>query len=197
MMKKILILFSFCVFGFVVYYTTHNQNTPTPVQARNTIKVQKKNGKATFSHPKQIDMVEHKIIPKESSRAPASKLPMRGGRFIEGAGASKYVSPTEELEFINKVNPKWKELLGRKLTRFLPEGTEVIVKKEKSLIYINKGKGQYREQVLVSYKLADGRTSSHRAMVDSSSGKVLFNFNRQQNEYFRGRPGGFTHPLAQ
>ncbi|MCO4755004.1 MAG: hypothetical protein KC478_11025 [Bacteriovoracaceae bacterium] len=196
MIKKIFILFSFLAFGFVVYYTTHTEKKPSPVQTRNVIKVKKKEGKTTFSHPKQVDMVEHKIVPRNVTRSPASKLPMRGGRFIEGASANKYVSPTEELEFTNKVNPKWKELLGEKLTRFLPEGTEVIVKKEKGLIYINKGKGQYREQVLVSYKLADGRTSSHRAMVDSSTGKVLFNFNRQQNEYFRGRPGGFTHPLA-
>lgn len=198
MLKKIALLFSFIAFGFFIYTRGHQEEKPTQVKT-GWEKYQKVKKKVSSTPAKKEDLEKH-LLPvtsrKPASKAP-SKRPMRSGRYLEGQNSRKFINPTESLKFKNKVDSNWKKNLGHNLTRFQPEGTEVLIKKERGLIFLKKNLGEYREQVLISYKLPNGKKSSYRAMIDSESGKIIYTYDRTINENYRKKPAGLSHPLAQ
>ena len=199
MLKRFLILFSFFALAVTYYFVRQDKTQHNADIQRGWKKYSKKNNKTTFSHGKTIDLEQHKVpvVVRKPASMTRNKSPMRSGRYLEGQNAKKYTSPTEALSFKNLINPKWKDTLGHNLTRFQPEGTEVLIKKERGLIFVKENIGHYREQVLISYKLVDGRKSSYRAMIDSSNGKIIYTYDRTINEDFRRKPAGLSHPLAQ
>lgn len=202
MLRKIVFLFTLCIFAFGAWtiYESSKERAEVAKESKGWDKFEKKNNKTSFTHAKTLDLEAHKVPKATLKRTPAAQnsfAPMREGRHLEGERSSKFSNPTEALKMQNRVSKDWKQKLGHNLTRFQDEGTEVLIKREKGLIFVNQGYGQYREQVLISYKMADGRRSSYRAMIDSSNGKIIYTFNRQIDENFRRRPTGLSHPLAQ
>lgn len=200
MLKRTTLFICFIAFAFFVY----KQKTNSPAQVKTGWEKFEKTKKSFNAAPAKIsDLENHKVIAKK--RTPASvpsmsmktKRNMRSGRYLEGRDVKKYTNPTEPLTFKNKVRADWKKKLGHNLVRFQPEGTEVLVKKESSIIYVKNSIAEYREKVLVSYKLPNGKNTSYRAIVNSDDGRVIYKFDRTINEDFRNRPAGLTHPLAQ
>jgi hypothetical protein len=100
------------------------------------------------------------------------------GDFING----DYQNEDIELEMINKINPEWKEILGHDLLRFQQEETKVMIKEEYSVIKVQNGKGQYLEQVSITYLLKNGNLSSYKALIDSETGFVTETWDRTLNE---------------
>lgn len=199
MLKKLALFFSFCALAMVFYSTSKD---PVPFTKEKSIakgwkKYKVSGSKITSSPVITGDLIKDKLI---QSRAPASKpqrsLPMRNGRFLDGEGARDYNDMNLPLTYKNKVSPDWKKKLGHSLTRFQKEGTEVLIQKERPVLFIKQGVAEFREQVSINFKLPDGSKSSYRAMVDSSNGKILFTYDRTKMEYFRNKPTGMTHPLA-
>jgi hypothetical protein len=179
------------------YSSSPNKQSESKKVAKGWKKYQKLKNKTVASPIKKEELVKEKLVQK---RAPASVkprlLPTRNGRFLDGKNARDYSNMAVPLKYKNKVSPDWQERLGHSLTRFHDEGTEVLIQKERPIIYINQGIGQFREQVSINFKLPDGTKSSYRAMVDSSNGKILYTYDRTKIEYFRNKPTGLTHPLA-
>lgn len=99
-------------------------------------------------------------------------------RQVIGPHANNFLAKKYDLDFKNFVNPKWKEILGEELLRFQDEGTKVLVKAEKALLRVEKSVGLYMEQVLITYLLPSGEQSSFRALVDSSSGRIIRTWDR-------------------
>ncbi len=86
----------------------------------------------------------------------------------------------DRLTIINRVNPKWRELLANNLLRYQPEDSKVIITNEHSVLkLIEKNRAQNLEHVLINYILANGRTSSFEGYADSESGELLKTWNRE------------------
>jgi hypothetical protein len=198
MLKKLAILCSLCALGMIfnLSFKTMPIHEKSKV-AKGWKKYSKVNNKITSSIVIKKDLEKEKLVQK---RAPSSiskrKLPMRNGRFLDGINAKSFTDMTISLKYKNKVDPNWQEKLGHGLTQIHKEGTEVLILKERPVLYIKKGVAEYREQVSINFKLADGGKSSYRAMVDSSTGRIIYTYDRTKMEYFRNKPTGMTHPLA-
>ncbi len=198
MLKKIALFFSFIALATVFYYSLDKtKRSESKKIAKGWKKYQKVKDKTVATTIKKEELVKDKLVQK---RAPASVrsriLPMRNGRFLDGAKAKDYSNMAVPLKYKNKVSPDWQKRLGHSLARFQDEGTEVLIQKERPILYINKGVAEYREQVSINFKLPNGTKSSYRAMVDSSNGRILYTYDRTKIEYFRNKPTGMTHPLA-
>lgn len=99
-----------------------------------------------------------------------------------------------ELEMVNKISPDWKETLGNDLLRFQLDDTKVMVKEEYPVIKIQNGKGQYLEQVVVTYLFKNGNYSSFHALVDSDTGFVTETWDKTVNEKVKPERAGLTLP---
>ncbi len=99
-----------------------------------------------------------------------------------------------DLEMVNKVNPNWKEILGNDLLRFQQEDTKVMIKEEFPMIKIQNGKGQYLEQVIITYAFKNGNFSSFHALVDSDSGFVTETWDKTVNEKIKPNRAELTLP---
>lgn len=107
----------------------------------------------------------------------------RDNRVLIGDIQKKdYQNEQTELEMINKPNTNWKEILGNDLLRFQNEETKVLIKEEFPVIKIQFGKGQYLEQVMVSFLFKNGNMSSYRALVDSDTGSIVETWDKTINE---------------
>lgn len=102
--------------------------------------------------------------------------------LIGGNEIKNYQDEKLGLEMINTPNKNWKEFLGNELIRFQNEETKVMIKKEHSIIKIQNTKGQYLEQVMITYLLKNGRFNSFRALIDSETGSVLETWDKTIHE---------------
>ena len=189
--------FIFCLSALALFLYSRGTRKNNPDTQRGWKKFTKNKTGLKVGKVKKSDLVVHKL-PIEK-RTPASvktsRYPKRDGRYLQGKDARTFENPNAPLHFKNRVGANWKENLGNNLTRFHPEGTEVLIKKEKGIIHLYKGIAHYREQVLISYKKIDGSKSSYRAIVDSSNGKIIYTYDRTIIENFRrGASAGLTHP---
>ncbi len=132
---------------------------------------------------KKVEVLEKQNTEKEKLLLTNYKL--RENRILIGDNAEKYSSNLEKLPMINSQNPNWKTLLGNDLLRFQREDTKVIIKEELPIIKVIDGKGQYLEQVIITYLLKNGDRNSYRAMVDSESGLVLETWDRTIHEKYK------------
>lgn len=191
MLRKILLITSFC--SLAIFFYLKETKHKTLGEERGWEKFTKSSSGVKAEKVKKSDLNDHKL--PTSKRAPANvrsnKSSKRDGRYLQG----ELINPSDPLIFKNRVSAYWKKNLGHNLTRFHPEGTEVLIKKEKAIIHLYQGLAQYREQVLISYKSVDGSKSSYRALIDSSNGKIIFTYDRTIVENFRrGASQGLTHP---
>lgn len=108
---------------------------------------------------------------------------------------SNYQNDQVELTMINSLSTDWKETLGNDLIRFHNEDTKVMIKEEFPVIRIQNGKGQYLEQVVITYLFANGNYSSYRALIDSESGFVLETWDKTIHENYRSKRAGISLPL--
>lgn len=129
------------------------------------------------------------MLPKDRT------YPVREGRLLIGdLNKGDYQNEEAELEMVNKINPDWKNILGNDLLRFQEEETKVMIKEEFPVIKIQNGKGQYLEQVLVTYIFKNGNYSSYRALVDSDSGVVTETWDRTVHEKVKTERAEITLP---
>lgn len=181
-MNKKILAFSFLIFlGVIVYSLYHKQ----AMEDRDSWETFHKKEKTVQSRPTtQLELQEINIpetTHHKKTNIKIKQLPTRYGRGLIGPAASKLSSSSTNLKLINKFNPDWKSLLGKRLLRFQREGTKVFVKKENSLIKLTpSGKGQYIEHVLVTYLLYDGKQSSFNAYVNSQDGQLIETWNRNK-----------------
>lgn len=108
---------------------------------------------------------------------------------------NNYQDLSVELEMINKQSTNWKEILGNDLVRFQKENTKVLIKEEFPVIKVQNGKGQFLEQVIITYLSNNGNLSSYRALVDSESGSITETWDKTIHEKARDERAGFTLPL--
>lgn len=113
---------------------------------------------------------------------------LREDRILTGENVEKYKDESIELNMLNRVNPEWKELLGNELLRFQKDDTKIIIKDELHLIKILDGKGQYLEQVVVTYFLKNGDQNSFRALINSETGTIIDTWDRTIHERLKRRP---------
>jgi hypothetical protein len=120
---------------------------------------------------------------------------LREDRILLGdIDKNDYQDEKTELEMINKVSSDWKETLGNDLLRFQREDTKVLIKEEFPIIRVQNGKGQYVEQVIVTYVFKNGNLSSFRALVDSDTGFVIDTWDKMLNEKVNSDGAGITLP---
>jgi hypothetical protein len=120
---------------------------------------------------------------------------LREDRILLGdIDKNDYQDEKTELEMINKVSSDWKETLGNDLLRFQREDTKVLIKEEFPIIRVQNGKGQYVEQVIVTYVFKNGNLSSFRALVDSDTGFVIDTWDKILNEKVKSDGAGITLP---
>lgn len=105
-----------------------------------------------------------------------------------------YQDEKVQLEMLNKISSDWKEILGNDLIRFQSEFTKVMIKEELPVIKIQNGKGQYLEQVIVTYIFQNGNISSYRALVDSESGSILETWDKSVHEKSFQKRAGLSLP---
>lgn len=108
---------------------------------------------------------------------------------------NNYQDLSVELEMINKQSSNWKEILGNDLVRFQKENTKVLIKEEFPVIKVQNGKGQFLEQVIITYLSNNGNLSSYRALVDSESGSITETWDKTIHEKAHEERAGFTLPL--
>jgi hypothetical protein len=122
---------------------------------------------------------------KEKEKLLLMNYKLKENRILIGDDADKYASSFKKLTMINTENPNWKTLLGNDLLRFQREDTKVIIKEELPIIKVMDGKGQYLEQVIITYLLNNGDRNSFRALVDSETGLVLETWDRTIHEKYK------------
>lgn len=156
---------------------------------------QKKSSREIVAHPSTHMELEQARIPKPKREIASVKsedkpsLPkdrayqLREGRLLIGdINKGDFQNEEVELDMVNKVNPDWKNILGNDLLRFQEEDTKVMIREELPVIKIQNGKGQYLEQVLITYVFKNGNYSSYHALVDSDSGFVTETWDRTIHE---------------
>ena len=100
-----------------------------------------------------------------AQRGPASKkqmLPMKKNFFA--------------LRDIDDGHPHWQHKLGKHLTKFQPEGTQIYLYKKKAFLFPYKNKKVPAAEVIVKYLLPQNKKRSFVAIVDLDTGKVLQTF---------------------
>lgn len=119
----------------------------------------------------------------------------RDERILMGdSNIKQYQDEATELEMVNKVSSDWKEILGNDLLRFQKDETKVLIKEEFPVIKIQNGKGQYLEQVIITYTFKNGNFSSFRALIDSETGFVTSTWDKTVNEKVKPEKAGLTLP---
>ena len=135
-----------------------------------------------------IDQIKSETLDKkakEKEKLILSNYKLRENRILIGDNADTFSSTLKNLPMINTQNPNWKTLLGNDLLRFQREDTKVIIKEELPIIKVIDGKGQYLEQVIITYLLNNGDRNSYRALVDSETGLVLETWDRTIHEKYK------------
>lgn len=131
-------------------------------------------------------------VAKPSARGPSSIKPMQGfmvrqGRILMGELDAKYEDDSTPLKLTNKINPKWKDIVGAELMKFQPEETKVLVKEELPVIKIEEQQGTLLEQISVTLMQKNGFNKSFRALVNSETGEFVSVWDRTIHEHSKDR----------
>lgn len=177
-----------CAFGIAYYSKKETRPHVTQKPSWQTF-VKNSNDEIAGYVSTNDELVKAKITNTNNSdnRSPASissnkGYMLRGNRVLMGDINSQYENLDTPLEMINKVNNKWKESMGIDLMRFQDQSTKLMVKEELSIIKIIEGKGQYLEQVIITYLFKNGEKNSFKALVDSDTGLVIETWDRTVHE---------------
>ncbi|MBY0413329.1 MAG: hypothetical protein K2Q18_04155, partial [Bdellovibrionales bacterium] len=119
---------------------------------------------------------------------------VRKDRVLMGEIDQKYEDDDTPLKMLNKVNPNWKDVMGKSLMRFQPEDTKIMVKEELPVIKIQEGTGRFLQQVSITFLQKDGLKSSFRALVDSDTGSIVETWDRSIYEQVKRSRGELTLP---
>lgn len=121
--------------------------------------------------------------PEQKNIISSNHFLLRNNRVLIGNFHVKnYEDENIPLEMINKINPKWKNILGQELLRFQNNDTKVLIKEEFSIIQIQEEKGRYAEQVIITYVLKNGSVNSARALIDSETGSIVETWDKTIHE---------------
>ncbi|MCK5884718.1 MAG: hypothetical protein KAG61_13590 [Bacteriovoracaceae bacterium] len=166
-MKK-LILSSLIIIttALVVFYIL--QNRPEgPVEKKLITYHKKANGLVkhnTTKKERKLAKIEHNVAgPAQSKR----ELSPKNSKIDLG-----------DLEYSNKVSDGRNTLLSKRLLNFQKVGTKVVVRQYKSMVIMKGKKGQYVEEVIISFINESGLMNGFSALVDSETGKILKTWNR-------------------
>ena len=174
MNKKMLLLSSF--FVAILWFAEKQINSWNPPSEMQTF----------IKKPNQRSLASYPTSPKEANKLNISQKkkqplgPKRGIRYLRGEEKERYQSQKMPLSFSQAIDKKWKEKLAHSLLRFQSSSIKLIVKNEIDIIHINRGQGHYQQQVLISFLDKNGRSSSYRALIDSSNGEILKTWDRQK-----------------
>lgn len=212
-MKKIsLFLFSTLIATAIAVYS--KKNPPVSFSGKAAWKTfEKKNQKEITSHKTSGKELEAARIPNpkrelaqiqiKDENIGSPDLPkdrvyqLRENRLLLGdIQRADYQDEDTELDMVNKINPDWKTILGNDLLRFQEAETKVLIKDEIPVIKIQNGKGQYLEQVVVTYVFKNGNVSSFHAMVDSETGFVTDTWDRTIHEKSKPQRAELTLPAV-
>jgi hypothetical protein len=195
MKKNVLFTFSVLI-AIVIFIAVKKDENKIIVKDKSYKTFVKNQNRSIASYPTTHDefktaMIDNKKTEvldkqsKEKEKLLLTNYKLRDNRILIGDNAEKYASSFEKLPMINSQNPNWKTLLGNDLLRFQREDTKVIIKEELPIIKVIDGKGQYLEQVIITYLLKNGDRNSYRALVDSESGLVLETWDRTIHEKYK------------
>ena len=134
----------------------------------------------------------------QPSRQPASIKPINGQEPSspkrQWVGAKEDFLKTGNIRMKNEPQKDWQEKLVKILKRGLKNDTTIEINHEKSLVIVNGLNATNTEQVVVIYNGSDGR-NSHRAMIDSGSGKILRTWDHTIHENLRSPASLTAFPL--
>ncbi len=142
----------------------------------------------TFEMDKQNKLSQHKTTKEEAS---AAKLPKkksnRSPASVKTNDVRKpFLFPGQKMpktiSYKNEIKSDWKEKLAPSLMRFLTPKTKLFIRKEESLIIIERDQARYAEKVLLKFQTDSGRHYSYNALVDSETGSIIKTWNRIQHE---------------
>ncbi len=126
---------------------------------------------------KQMGILRYSSTPKEITQARMAETPkdkvLKRELFPKNSSID-----LSKLEYMNKVTDKWRSKLSNNLLRFQKPDTKVVIKTQKSMVILNKKKGQYVEEVAISFINENGLINGFSALVDSETGKILKTWNR-------------------
>jgi hypothetical protein len=140
---------------------------------------------------KKKDKIEKFIVPPQQKEV-TKKLKISRKRVGLNSNAPLTDEDMENLEFINEINPDWKETFTQKMLDSLEENPSLTVKKERSFIKIMGKKAQYVEQVRVIIQYENGKENSFRSIIDSENGNIIRSWDKTIHENFVSRPKGFS-----
>lgn len=191
------VLFTFSILIAVTIFVAVKQDEKKIIVKDKSYKTFVKNqNRSIASYPTTHDEFKTAMINKSKSESLEKRdkekekllllnYKLKENRILIGDDADKYASNFKKLTMINTENPNWKTLLGNDLLRFQREDTKVIIKEELPIIKVMDGKGQYLEQVIITYLLNNGDRNSFRALVDSENGLVLETWDRTIHEKYK------------
>jgi hypothetical protein len=201
MKKTFLFFLSISVAFGITFYIKREQSQNFGIRTPEWKTFIKKSGATVASHETTTEeFIEAKINPPKKSldRQIASIDPMKGfmvrdNRILMGEIDHKYENEDTTLPMSNKINPQWKEIVGKELMRFQPVDTKVMVKEEIPVIKIEEGRGLFLQQISVTYLQKGGFRNSFKALVDSETGSIVTTWDRTIFETKRSR-GELTLP---
>lgn len=186
-------IFSFLIAVGITIYSKNRQIVPMEISSKNSWRTFSKNHlNEVYGHQTTTAEYLAAKIPDpvqkmgNNQRGPSSVAPSpylsRHNRKLMGTINGKYADTDTELEMINVVSSEWKEQMGTDLMRFQSEKTKIMVREDASLIKIENEKGRYVEQVTITFLMEGGITNSFKALVDSSSGRILETWDKSIHE---------------
>jgi LAS superfamily LD-carboxypeptidase LdcB len=203
MLKKItLILFSwFIIFSMIKLFHSPNINNDQlekideDLQNLSEENQSLKNIVPPFPPKKKSGKKKNKIkkvIVSPQQKEETKKLKLSRKRVRLNSNTPLTDEDMENLEFINEINPNWKDTFTQKMLDSLEENPSLTVKKERSFIKIIGKKAQYVEQVRVIIQYENGKENSFRSIIDSENGKIIRSWDKTIHENFVSRPKGFS-----
>jgi hypothetical protein len=205
MKKNWLLLFSILIaFGIAFYskrptdilneksnltWSTYVKNSNMEVLVHHATPVDLKDARVPMPN-REIAAVNDEALQDDTNNLPEQKSIISNNHFllrndrvlIGNFHIKNYEDENTPLEMMNKINPKWKNILGHELLRFQNNGTKVLIKEEFSIIQIKEDKGRYVEQVIITYVLKNGSVNSYRALIDSDTGSIVETWDKTIHE---------------
>lgn len=206
-MKKIFpVLFSFLIALGIAYYRKQSPSYTSKNTSWNTF--EKKSSKEIVSHPSTGKELEAAKLPEPKRGIAQEKISnthftlpkdrhyrTRENRILLGElGQNASQDEDDDLEMVNRVNPDWKKILGNDLLRFHEEETKVLIKEEYPIIKVQNGRGQYLEQVVITYVFKNGNFTSFHALVDSDTGFITETWDKIVHEKVRPEKAEISLP---
>ncbi|MCP4913028.1 MAG: hypothetical protein GY909_07905 [Oligoflexia bacterium] len=196
-MKKISLIsfFTFLIIGLVVSLWEKPDHT-VEVKWEKFVTDPVKKTKVVKSAPLEEDLYrlgqKPKVKTSKKISKPTKKKFTNYSRLPSSTRAQnrEILGPNPELfkkrkvEILNRPKKEWKENLAKKLLRGRDKDkVSVFIKKEKSLIQMERNGARYIEQVVVSIHKSRFGTTGYRAFIDSETGSVLKTWDRTVHEY--------------